>query len=217
MEYKNNLPHFDHIGMTFFITFRLFNSIETQKATTLKEERKKAVEAINKKWSKEEQRLARNKIEQRYFAQYDGLLDHATHGDRFLMEEPCLQILKDAIHQFDGTFYRLEAYCIMPNHVHLVIDTSTQIPGDQYFDTTVNEYKYIKDIMHRIKGKSARLINLARNTTGSTVWLSENYDRYIRNESHYQYALNYTINNPVKAGLVERWEDWAGNYLRKVD
>lgn len=124
--------------------------------------------------------------------------------------------MKEALHKFDGDLYILEAYCIMSNHVHILIDTSLQLqnlPPD--FDEDAHEYQFVKDIMFRIKGSSARYINIARQKTGTTVWASESFDRYIRNDKHYLYTINYIINNPVKAGLVHSPDDWEGTYVRE--
>jgi putative transposase len=216
MEYfGKKLPHFDHVGKIFFITFRLENSIAVPVAIAIKKERALAIKNIEKTLSKELQQAEYYKIERQYFQKYEGLLDHPTYGDRYLSEPNCLKIVKESLHHFDGTLYRLEAYCIMSNHVHLLIDTSIQLSeGDKSFDTDLQEYKFVKDIMFRIKGRSARYLNLERKTTGTGVWAHENFDRYIRNEKHFFYALDYTLQNPVKAKLVEEWEEWEGTYFR---
>jgi len=40
------------------------------------------------------------------------------------------------------------------------------------------------------------------------VWHREYWDRFIRNERHFQQVVEYIHQNPVKAGLVERPEQW---------
>ena len=217
MEYKRNLPHFDHAGKTFFVTFRLHNSIVSTTAVRMKMARIAAIDDIDKKLSPDEQRRQRNVIEAAYFNEYEGLLDHPTYGDRYLSEAELREIVQQSLHDFDGELYRLEAYCIMSNHVHILIDTAIQFTNMQDFDPDALEYHYLYEIMQRVKGRSARYLNLARGTTGTTVWYRENYDRYIRNENHYNHAVNYILNNPTKANLVEHWADWAGTYLRPWD
>lgn len=43
---------------------------------------------------------------------------------------------------------------------------------------------------------------------GGPVWQREYYDRFIRDENHYEKVVEYIRENPVKAGLVEHAEDW---------
>ncbi len=217
MEYKRHLPHFDHAGKIFFVTFRLYNSIVSSTAVSMKLARTEAIDGIDDKLSEDEQRRKRNVIEAEYFKKYEGLLDHPTYGDRYLSEAECVNIMKDILHHLDGELYRLEAYCIMSNHVHILIDTAIQLSDTEDFNPNALEYQHLYKIMQRIKGRSAHYLNLARGTTGTTVWYPESYDRYIRNENHYNYTINYLLNNPIKANLVKNWTDWVGTYLRPCD
>ena len=90
-------------------------------------------------------------------------------------------------------FYVLITVVVMPDHVHLIF-----LPLKQYTLTRV---------MKGIKGVSARRINDYRNMRG-TVWQDESYDRIIRNEEELQQKVRYIYYNPVKAGLVEKVEDY---------
>ncbi len=212
MEYNRKLPHFDHIGASFFVTFRLLNSIPVEKALQLKQERDNALKEAAKTTSPDLQKQLKQHIQDRYFEKIEDLLDHATYGDRFLHEPVCTQILKNVMTEYDGKHYDLSAFCIMPNHVHLLIDTSTQLLSDEQ-DEELENYQFLKDIMRRIKGKSGLLLNRERHTSGE-FWFKESYDRYIRNPLHYNYTLSYILENPVKAKLVQNWTDWQGTYLK---
>ncbi|HRK26885.1 MAG TPA: hypothetical protein PK239_06295 [Chitinophagales bacterium] len=181
-------------------------------ALRLKQERDKGLREAEEAATPDLQKQQKYQIQNRYFQKIEHLLEHATFGDRFLNEPACTQILKDVMHEYDGKYYNLLAFCIMPNHVHLLIDTSAQLPpGEQDFN--LEEYQYIKDIMRRIKGKSGLLLNRERNTSGE-IWFKESFDRYIRNDRHLRYTLNYILDNPVKAKLAQQWTDWSGTYLK---
>lgn len=71
---------------------------------------------------------------------------------------------------------------------------------------------YLQDIMHSIKRYSANLINISLNKKG-TLWHKESFDTTIRDDKHLLNAIEYTINNPVAAGLVQNWESWKGTRL----
>ncbi len=89
--------------------------------------------------------------------------------------------------------YLLHAWVIMPNHVHVLIDVA---PSTR-----------LCTILEAWKSVSARRINAVLARSGQ-LWQKESWDRYIRNAVHYERAVSYIYENPVKAGLVERSEDW---------
>ena len=103
--------------------------------------------------------------------------------------------------------YKLYACAIMKTHVHLIIYPLKDYKGN-FFS--------LAQIMHSIKSYSAHKINKILDKEGS-IWLDENYDRIIRDDMDYIEKMNYIIYNPVKAGLVERPEDYKWLYYRGFD
>ena len=93
----------------------------------------------------------------------------------------------------DGEQYLLLAWSIMPNHVHAMIE---QIQGYS-----------LSGIVQSWKSVSAHAINKARGSSGR-VWAPDYFDRFVRDDEHYANAKFYIENNPVKARLVEKAEDW---------
>ena len=66
--------------------------------------------------------------------------------------------------------------------------------------------------MQSVKRYSATVINKIEGISGS-LWQKESYDTTIRDDIHLYNAIDYTINNPVKAGLVNNWYEWKGTRL----
>jgi putative transposase len=123
----------------------------------------------------------------------DGMLDECL-GRAVLREERVAEIVQDALQHFDSERYRLLAWVVMPNHVHAMIE---QIEGYQ-----------LSEVVRSWKSYTAKAINRLQNSSGP-VWASDFVDRFVRNERHYANALHYIEENPVKAGLVARAEDWV--------
>jgi REP element-mobilizing transposase RayT len=98
-------------------------------------------------------------------------------------------VVVDALKKFDGSRYRLFAWSVMPNHVHVLFQTVGEIP--------------LAEILHSWKSYSAKMGNriLGR---GGEFWQREYYDRLIRNQDEFDRALRYVAENPEKAGL----KDW---------
>ena len=94
----------------------------------------------------------------------------------------------------DRGFYKLHAFVVMPEHVHVLLT-----PGDE---TTIEK------AVQMIKGGSARQMNL-ENPQKFPIWHRGFHDRWIRDAEQYRHAESYISQNPVKAKLVERAEDYA--------
>ena len=66
--------------------------------------------------------------------------------------------------------------------------------------------------MQSIKRYSAREINRLVKRSGS-LWQAESYDHVVRDEDELLRIIQYVMNNPVKAGLVEDWKDWKHTFV----
>ena len=120
-------------------------------------------------------------------------------GQCFMRDERVAQIVKDALFYYDGNKYKIIAWCIMPNHVHILIEVFNGIS--------------LSEIIHSWKSYSANQINKLLNRTGQ-VWMMEYFDRYIRDYDHFEKVINYIHNNPVKVGLVKSPSEyrWSSAY-----
>ena len=113
-------------------------------------------------------------------------------------------ILKNALCYWEGKRIENYAITIMPNHVHWVI---------RLFDKDEKDNPvYLQDILQSVKRFSSNQINKLENRKGS-LWQSESFDTTIRDEFHLYNAINYTLDNPVLAGLVKNWWEWKGTKL----
>ena len=97
-----------------------------------------------------------------------------------------------------GTYYRLSAVVVMPDHVHLVIRPERGIT--------------LSRVMKGLKGVSARSINQHRGHTG-TIWQDESWDRSIRDEREFLSVLQYLAENPVRAGLCREPEEYEWLFI----
>ena len=119
--------------------------------------------------------------------------EDAGHGACWL-RDPCIAALvEDALLHFDGQRYRLIAWCIMPNHVHVLAETREEWP--------------LAAIVHSWKSFTAHRASVILNHSGD-FWFREYFDRFIRDDRHFAAAVGYIEMNPVKAGLVARAEEW---------
>lgn len=121
----------------------------------------------------------------------DDVLDRHL-GSCFMRDPKIARIVAEAILN-RGDRYALEAWCVMPNHVHALVTTPQ--------DTELGK------IVHYWKSISRRGINAQLMRSGE-VWAKDYFDRYVRDERHYETTKRYIEMNPVAAGLCDTPEAW---------
>lgn len=193
--YKRRLPHIQVAGATYFITFRLTNSLPLEALHKLTEERQR----INRlpERQKESAHCA-------WFTKYDEYLDQALHGNLFLKTEQVAHMVAESILFRDGEVYDLISYCIMLNHVHLVCTPLEKLAGTYYGLT---------EILHSLKRHTAREANKILQRSG-TFWQDESYDHIIRDDAELERIVKYILYDPVKAKLVKEQVDWKWSYCK---
>ncbi len=193
--YRRRLPHIQIAGATYFITFRLANSLPVEALHELAEER----QAINK--LPESQKESAHRA---WFAKYDDYLDKALHGNLYLKNEQVADLISESILYRDGKAYDLITFCVMLNHVHLVCTPLEKLEGTFYGLT---------EILHSLKRHTAREANKILQRNGA-FWQDESYDHFIRDDAELERIVKYVLYNPVKAKLVKEQPDWKWSYCK---
>ena len=214
--YRNRLPHISPPGASFFVTFRLADSLPQSILLKMKEEFELKIREIKRLYPTDFEKQI-YKEQKRYFGKYDAQLDLKPYGNCQLAQKEIAQIVADKIHSLDGQLYDLEAFTIMPNHVHLLFNTSNQWVNELNLiknDLPLN-FKPLAETMRLIKGASARYCNKKLGRKGQ-LFQYESYDHYVRNEKEWRNIVNYILNNPVKANLTNDWEEWEFSYYKNA-
>ncbi len=199
--YRRNLPHITLNQKAYFITFWLHRSIPTDVMKKLKSNYDSECRLL---LNIKEVNFRKKKIydlQKKYFGIFDGYLDKSESNGKYLNDMRIANMISESIKYRDKKEYELLAYSIMPNHVHLVI----------YVERFV---KPLHKILQSLKRHTARQGNIILNRTGNPFWHSESYDHYVRDYWELSRILDYTINDPAKAGLVNKAEDWKWSYCK---
>ncbi|MGE9268648.1 MAG: REP-associated tyrosine transposase [Verrucomicrobiales bacterium] len=178
---RGYLPHRDYGGALQAVTFRTADSVPAK---------------VVQKWKREllteappDDPVARDELRRR-IARYED----AGYGACLLADPANASFLQTLLLAGHGKSYRLLAWCIMPNHVHLIVRQG--------------ESQSLGEILRHWKGRSARVINQRAERVGR-LWSPDYFDRVIRKEEHFYRCLRYVHQNPVKAGLVNEAHEWA--------
>lgn len=185
------LPHWTRDGAWYAVLFRLWDSIPAEVLKAWRWERKnitKTAEQMRRSLSEhEEQRLAYLQSER-----IERYLD-AGAGCCYMKDKRVAKVVADALTHFEGQRYDMAAWCVMPNHVHVV-----------FRPATAHE---LSDVLHSWKSFTAKEANRILRRQG-TFWQTEGYDHLIRDEADFLHAVTYVLENPARAGL-KNWR-WVG-------
>lgn len=183
------LPHWTCDGAAYAATFRLGDSLPRHVLEAWLMERRALVDAAARSahaLSEQEEK----RLDERHSQPIEAYLD-AGHGACWLRESAVAQLVADALRHFDGQRYQLHAWCVMPNHVHGLVEP---LSGHG-----------LSAILHSWKSFTAKAANRTLGRTG-VFWQEEYYDHLIRDADDYAHARQYGMNNPAKAGLNNwRW------------
>jgi putative transposase len=211
--YRRSLPHFQPIGGVFFVTFRLNGTIPSIVAAKLKEEfriQKKLITNSDIKDNAFFQSL--DDLKRKHFLSFENWLEKAENNSiTWLDQQENAEAVKKQLHRHDGNYYDLIAYTIMPNHVHILINTSVQLHEEYWLDDEFH-FVQLERIMKNIKGPCAIDINRNLHRTGK-VWQRESFDHLVRNEISFDRIVRYILNNPVKSHFVDQWQHWPHTFL----
>jgi REP element-mobilizing transposase RayT len=141
--------------------------------------------------------------------EYRRRLPHYQKADRAvfvtfrkLNREPFPASARDLIFQHcihdDGKRFELHAAVVMPDHAHMLLTPLREREGWPYA---------LPEILKLIKGVSARSVNKLLGGSGP-VWQDESFDHVVRSGESFSGKLQYIRQNPVRAGLVKRAEDY---------
>jgi REP element-mobilizing transposase RayT len=188
---RGYLPHLESINESYFITFRLTGSIPWKVLKKLEQEKQLILDTArfqNRNLSPSEV----YRLRELEFKEIDRYLDQGI-GDCWLAVPSIAELVVNALKFFNDDRYHLYAWCVMPNHVHTVVE-----PYGKY---------HLKNILHSWKSYTSTEANLILEREGR-FWQREYYDHLIRDREELNFYINYTLMNPVNAGLCVCWQDW---------
>ncbi|MCL4236360.1 MAG: transposase [Deltaproteobacteria bacterium] len=209
---RGYLPHRDHPGLVQAITYRLADSLPTELLSRFESELRLVP-------PRERDAEPRRRL--------DSWLDQG-HGSCALRDPRAAKCIVENWRRFTPDRYDLIAWVVMPNHVHglirILAGTSLGKIVQSWKSYTGRRIRELLSGTESASGPSHAIgspgrDNPANRTTAGGVWMREYWDRYIRDDQHFDATVNYIHQNPVKAGLVRIAEDWpwssAAEYLAR--
>jgi putative DNA methylase len=163
---RGYLPHWEAGEVAQAITFRLADSLPTE---------------LLDRWEVQLETLTNSARDHERRKRIEQALDSGC-GSGALTNPAVGELVENALLYFDGERYRLHAWCVMPNHVHVLV--------------TPLQAETLSAIMHSWKSFTSKKANALLQQQGA-FWAPEYFDRAIRDAAHYANALEYIAMNPV--------------------
>ncbi len=181
-------PHMESPRLIQHVTFHLADSLPRQVVEKMAAELKSVPPSLRD--TEKEKRIA-------------VYLD-AGRGSCVLQIPELAELVRQTLLHFQGERYQLFAWCVMPNHVHVLF----QAKEGWTMSSIVTSWKKFtgRRISAYVKERANGCAGLQ--SGGNTIWHRDYFDRYIRDNGHFTTVVDYIHNNPVKAGLVKKAEDW---------
>ena len=178
---RGYLPHRDEPGLTQFVTFRLQDTFP---------------ESLRSEW----EHLWRIEDDRKRRVELEEYLDRGR-GECHLRRPDVGQIMEAALRCFHANRYELRAWCVMPNHAHVLFKVDA-MP--------------MAEIIESWKKHTAQNVNQLLKRRGS-FWEEDYWDTYMRDAEHERKTVRYIESNPAKAKLVLDPRDWAWSSARFRD
>ena len=178
---RGYLPHRDAPGVVQFVTFRLRDALPAGR---------------RHEWES----LLQLECERERRRRLEEYLDRGL-GNCWLRQPALATKAEAALRFFDEQRYRLRAWVVMPNHVHVVVEV-WQTP----LSRLIQSWK-------RFSGREANILLASE----GAFWQREYWDTLVKDEVQLAKAVHYTEANPVKAGLVREARDWPWSSARLRD
>jgi REP element-mobilizing transposase RayT len=210
--FRRRLPHWHPSNATFFVTFRLAGSLPYRVSEQLRREQEAEEQRLARRYQAEALAKERYELSKKMFARYDAYLDRGT-GPCWLAERRVAEMVQREIHNLHPQIYHLIAYCIMPNHVHLLIDLQ-DIPDPQPLRPG-QHYTPLSHAMRLLKGRTGYLGCQMVGGSGA-FWQHESYDHVVRDERELMRIVKYILDNPVRAGLAANWQEYPFLFVDEV-
>ena len=204
---RRRLPHWYVPGAVHFVTYRLAGTIPVPLILELREQRQRLLKQAPPEGTT--RREWRRRAHKRFFAQYDRYLDSHRDVD-FLARPPVAAMVRGNLHYHHAKQYHLLAYCVMPNHVHALIQPTEDLRcGDEtpFGDELPDARSPLAQIMHSLKSYTAYEANKLLSRSGQ-FWQHESYDHWIRDDEELARIAEYIAANPVAAGLADQPHEW---------
>ncbi|HTV39775.1 MAG TPA: transposase [Candidatus Sulfotelmatobacter sp.] len=199
---RGYLPHVKREGASYFITFRLADSLPREILMKFEQQRARRLERLGVLTSLGQPINDSEDTIMRDFARaIERYLDRGV-GACHLRRPDIANLVVDAMRHFHSQRYLIHEWVVMPNHVHAIV-----WPMPNFV---------LGDILKSWKQFTSRRAKKILGMNDEPFWQPESYDHWIRNDEEKARIARYIRNNPVIAELCKQPESWTWSSAQNV-
>jgi superfamily II DNA or RNA helicase/REP element-mobilizing transposase RayT len=191
---SGNLPHWRQQGATYFVTFRLADSLPQEKLKQWLAEREE--------WLATHPEPHDEAVRAEYYRLFPERLQNwldAGYGSCVLAVPAIKRIVEQSLSHFDHERYRLIESIVMPNHVHVVVAPLGEYTLSDILHSwkSFTAHEIVKvDEASRLVPKRQRTSRDGSSTIINRVWQQESFDHIVRNAAQLDRIRQYIRDNP---------------------
>ena len=175
---ERNLPHWEQADCTYFVTFRLADSMPESQLAEWRDE----LEVWHRNHPQPWDYKTFAEYELRFRDGPEKWMDEG-HGECLFARPEIRAMVSAALRHFNGQRYVLDSFVVMPNHVHALVKP---LSGHG-----------LSEILHSWKSFTAHAINKMLGREGR-LWMEESFDRMARDWENLVDFRDYITRNPAK-------------------
>ena len=180
------LPHWTLDGAIYHTVFRLADALPAPVVERYRRERAALLAESGETPSSD----TSERLRELFSARVERYLD-AGQGACWLARPEVADLVAGALRHFNGERYHLHAWCVMPNHIHAVVQP-------------IHGHK-LSAVLHSWKSFTANRANDVLGRSGE-FWQKESFDHIVRDAGDLERTVRYVQDNPKKADLGPwRW------------
>lgn len=202
---RNNQPHYQQHSRGINLTVLVHDAVPQAWLAQLRTNREEQIRLIKNDILPDKE-LRIGKVHGETDQTLEDLLARKHSQEHPFRDPRAARVAHEYLLSKNGVWFTLHSNSVMSNHLHSQFDPIL-VAGISLYPTDA--------VVGMIKGGISYAVNKALGRSGA-LWADGYYDRYIRSAAHFNQAYYYNVNNPVKAGIVERWEDHPWTYGRDL-
>jgi len=194
---RGRLPHWEFEGATYFVTFRLGDSLPHTVLASYQFERQDILLTAQRQ-GRQLTPTELKRLDELFPERIEAYLDTGS-GACYLSKPEIAGLVAGALQFFENQRYRQFAWSVMPNHVHTEFRPFPSWP--------------LEKIMHSWKSFTSKEANKLLSREGE-FWEAEYFDHLIRSEEEFHHYIEYVASNPERAGLKDWKWVWVAPCLK---
>ncbi|MBX7207304.1 MAG: transposase [Verrucomicrobiaceae bacterium] len=192
-NYERNLPHWRQPGATYFLTFRLNDSVPLAVTEEVRREREAWQHRLQLEREQHDGDVTEDSWElyQAFLVRTWRRLEHVMdsgHGSCLLRDPRIREVVSSALTYFHQDRADTHGYVVMPNHVHVLVRPLGEWQPEQ--------------LLHSWKSYTAHEIN-KRFGHAESLWQEDTWNRIVRDDEHWHRVMRYQWRNPRHARLLQ--------------